>query len=90
MIVCGWCGKPSANWTKCSHCGHVGPSLPYTQRGETVVTVPSHAPGRPALDDTELRRRLASQGPNATDDQIAEHFEVDPRTVRRWRQKVSG
>lgn len=47
----------------------------------------SPAPGRPALTDAEMRRRLASGG---SDEAVADRYDVDPRTVRRWRQKVSG
>ena len=90
VIVCGWCGKPTTNWTRCSECAHIAPQRPWEQRGESVPTIPTHPAGRPPLDATELRKRLASLGPGATDDQIAERFEVDPRTVRRWRQKVSA
>lgn len=89
MILCGWCGKPTADAVRCECCRHAGPRVPWAQRGEDVPVVVAHD-GRPPLDDAEIRRRLAALGPAATVEQIADHFEVDPRTVRRWRQKVSA
>lgn len=86
MIRCGWCGRDTANRDRCTSCGHVDPMRPWVQRGEPVPEVTREA-GRPSLTDAELRHRLASGG---TDDAIADRFGVDPRTVRRWRQKVSG
>ena len=89
MILCGWCGKATPDGPKCAACGHIDPPRPWVQRGEAAPVVAAHE-GRPPLTDVEARRRLAVLGPNATDEALAEHFEVDPRTVRRWRQKVSG
>lgn len=86
MIVCGWCGKDTANRDRCTTCGHADPERPWVQRGEPVPEV-AHGAGRPVITDADLRQRLASGG---TDDDIAARFEVDPRTVRRWRAKVSG
>ena len=86
MIVCGWCGKDTANHDRCTSCGHVDPERPWVQRGEDVPTA-QHGAGRPRLTDADLRRRLAAGG---TDDEIAARHDVDPRTVRRWRHKVSG
>lgn len=86
VIECGWCGHHTANLDRCTACGHEDPPRPWVQRG-MVPPSPSPAAGRPRLTDGDLRRRLASGG---TDEEIAERFEVDPRTVRRWRQKVSG
>lgn len=56
-------------------------------------TVESQDAGRPTLDPSEVRRRLADArgalGPNATLAAVAEHLEVSEATVRRWR-KVAG
>lgn len=86
MIVCGWCARLTADRERCDVCGHEDPPRPFVQRG---LPVPEHhpEPGRPPLSDAELRRRLASGG---TDREVAERYEVDERTVRRWRQKVSA
>lgn len=89
VIVCGWCGKETANKDRCTSCGHVDPPRPWVQRGEPVPTIAAHA-GRPAVDPTEARRRLSALGGHATDEQLADHHQVDERTVRRWRKKVSG
>lgn len=88
MITCGWCGRLTANVDRCTTCGHDDPTRPWAQRG---MATPTHAPaaGRPALTVEELRKRLAAH-PGATDEQLAEQFDRDPRTIRRWRQKVSG
>jgi len=89
VILCGWCGKATPDDDRCRVCGHVDPVRPYTQRNEPVPLVAAHA-GRPEITPDEARRRLAVLGPTATVEQLAEHFDVDPRTVRRWREKVSG
>lgn len=89
VIVCGWCGKDTANHDRCTSCGHVDPERPWVQRGEPVPQV-AHAPGRPVVDAAEARRRLAALGPHATDEQLAAHHDRDVRTIRRWREKVSG
>lgn len=90
MIRCGWCGKDTANRDRCTSCGHEDPARPYVQRGEAVPVREAHAPGRVAMTADEAGRRLASLGPDATDEQLADRWEVDPRTIRRWRAKVSG
>lgn len=93
MIRCGWCGKDTANRDRCTSCGHADPERPWVQRREPVPEV-SHAPGRPSVEPDEAARRLAAArreiGPGATVEAMAEHLGVDPRTVRRWQQKVSG
>jgi hypothetical protein len=89
VIVCGWCGKPTLTEARCAACGHVDPERPWTQRNEIVPRVSLHD-GRPPITTEEARRRLAALGPAATVEQLAEHFGVDARTVRRWRAKVSG
>lgn len=89
MMTCGWCGKATPEDERCAVCGHIDPPRPWVQRGEPVPVVAAHE-GRPVVTDAELRRRLAVLGPDATDERLAEHFDVDPRTVRRWREKVSG
>lgn len=53
-----------------------------------VPVVEAHE-GRPALTADEARRRLAAV-PEGTDEALAELHGVDPRTVRRWRAKVSS
>jgi hypothetical protein len=92
MILCGWCGKATANHERCTSCGHVLPEVPWTQRGQDPPTV-AHEPGRPATDPGDVGRRLAaahaSLGPHATVDAVAELLDVSPRTVRRW-QKMAG
>lgn len=89
MIVCGWCGSNTANRDRCTSCGHEDPERPWVQRGQTVPEV-ARAAGRPKVDAHEAARRLAAAGPGATDEAIAAHHDVDPRTVRHWREKVSG
>lgn len=89
MILCGWCGKQTVNRDRCTSCGHEDPARPWAQRGQPVPVVGPREAGRPVLTSDEMRRRLGSMGPDATDAQIADHFDVDERTVRRWRQKVS-
>lgn len=89
MIVCGWCGKPTLTEARCSACSHVDPERPWEQRGQETPRVSMHD-GRPPLTTDEMRKRLAALGPAATVEAIAAHWDVDPRTVRRWRQKVSG
>lgn len=92
MILCGWCGKATANQDRCTPCGHADPARPWVQRGEDPPTV-SREPGRPAVIPADVARRLAAAraqlGPHATVDQIAETLDVSPRTVRRW-QRVAG
>lgn len=89
MIRCGWCHGPTANVDRCSSCGHVDPERPWLQRGEAVPHIGSDAVGRPSLDPSAIARRLADArhalGDNATVQQLAEHLDVDPKTVRRWR-----
>lgn len=86
MILCGWCRGRTAPGERCAACGHADPARPWAQRGEDPPEAPGPQPGRPRIDAAELRRRLASGG---TDEDIAERFDVDERTVRRWR-KASG
>lgn len=89
LILCGWCGAATAPG-RCSACRHEDAERPWVQRGQQAPEVAVASPGRPALTDDEVRSRLLALGPHATDEQLADHHEVDPRTVRRWRAKVSG
>lgn len=86
LTVCGWCAAQIPPGPECPACGHEDPARPWAQRGQEPPEV-AVAPGRHPLDGSELRRRLSSGGGDA---QIAERFEVDERTVRRWRARVSG
>lgn len=88
MIRCGWCGKGTAEGARCGACGHVDPALPWVQRGQEPPAI-QRTEGRPSLTVEELRKRLEAH-PGATDEQLAELFDRDPRSIRRWRQKVSG
>lgn len=77
LILCGWCGVPTPAGA-CASCGRDA-VLPWTQRGTT-----------PPQADTPTRRlaeATAALGSDATIERIAEFLDVDPRTVRRWRQK---
>jgi len=84
MIRCGWCGRPTPDDDRCRSCGHADPRLPWDQRRAPVPAVS-------AVDDH--RRRLAEAerelGTDATIERIAEHLEVSPRTVRRWREMTA-
>jgi hypothetical protein len=88
VIRCGWCGKPTANEDRCTSCGHSDPTRPYFQRGEAVPQID----GR--LDSADVRRRLAEArsalGGNPSVERIAEHLDVSPRTVRRWRELAAS
>lgn len=90
MIECGWCGHPTQPGP-CSYCGRPA-QLPWWQRGQEPPTVESST-GRPTLEVTEVRRRLADArqalGQHATNAAIAEHLGIAESTVRRWR-KVAG
>ncbi len=90
MIVCGWCARP-ASGDRCAACGHADPARPWLQRGQQPPEAPPAA-GRPSLSDAEIRRRLdaARAAGAATVEQAAEAIGVDPRTVRRWRARVSA
>lgn len=79
MILCGWCHEPTDD-AHCVTCGH-DPRLPWTQRGLPAPVVDAAALARRRLADA--RRRL---GHDATIDALAEHLDVSPRTVRRWRE----
>ena len=89
MILCGWCGKATPDGARCAACGHVDPRRPWEQRAEPVPCIAA-AEGRPPLSADEMRRRLAALGPAATVEALAARWDVDERTIRRWRQKVSG
>lgn len=82
MIVCGWCGKDTANEDRCTSCGHIEPTRPFVQRGEPVP--------RADVRRRRLAEAAAALGPDATIERIAEFLEVDARTVRRWRQKSAS
>lgn len=92
MIVCGWCGHPTAPDARCANCRHEDPAKPWLQRGETAPLVEDTA-GRPPLDRAEIGQRLAvarqsltDAGRRATVEALAELLDVSPRTVRRWRE----
>jgi hypothetical protein len=89
VILCGWCGKATANLDRCTTCGHVDPERPYVQRGEVAPSAEPD-PGRPALDRATVSKRLAEAraalGSPATVAAIAEFLDVSERTVRRWQQ----
>jgi hypothetical protein len=76
MIACGWCDTPTPPGA-CVRCGRDA-ALPWTQRGV-----------EPPKADTPRRRlaeAYAAVGNDATVERLAEYLDVDPRTVRRWRQ----
>lgn len=92
MIVCGWCGH-DADPARCARCGH-DPALPYLQRGQPVPGTGGHETGRPALDESDIRRRyaearadLSDSGLVVTIDALAERLDRSPRTVREWRKR---
>lgn len=84
MIRCGWCGKPTANRDRCTSCGHIDPERPFIQRGDPVPTYNASDVNRKRLADAQ-----AELGPDATIERLAEHLDVSPRTVRRWREMSS-
>lgn len=90
MIVCGWCGQPASE--SCANCGR-DPVLPWFQRGLPAPVI-DEAAGRPVLDASAIRHRLAQArdavGAAATVEQLAEWLAVSPRTVRRWRKRIDG
>jgi hypothetical protein len=88
MILCGWCGAPTTVGL-CLSCGRDA-ALPWAQRATEPPTVESRGSGRPQLTAAEAAKRLAAAGPHASDEAVAIHWDVDPRTVRNWRAKVSG
>lgn len=94
-IQCGWCGQPASR-TACGHCGR-DPVLPWAQRAQEPPEIRTDAAGRPVLDDRTIRRRLAEAriaieeaGGTVTVEALAEHLDVAPRTVRRWRDRLGG
>lgn len=93
MILCGWCGKRTANVDRCTSCGHVDPEKPWDHRGEPVPTVRLAPIGRPPTEARDARRRVSEArnalGPDATNEDLAEHLGVSLRTLGRW-QKLSG
>lgn len=95
MILCGWCGKPTAPDVRCPWCRHREPALPWVQRGEDPPVVTAEG-GRPATDPASVGRRLLeasarirADGMTPTAEALAEALDVSPRTVRRW-QQVAG
>lgn len=76
MILCGWCGAPTPSGA-CASCGRDA-ALPWAQRGQTPPQADS--PTR------RLAQAVAALGADATVERIAEHLDVSPRTVRRWRE----
>lgn len=91
-IACGWCGHPTCR-ERCLYCGR-DPVLPWTQRGLVPPEVTEHEPGRPSLDERDIRRRyqeahdaLVAAGRKPTVEAIAEQLDRSPRTVRDWRTK---
>lgn len=90
-LLCGWCGRPTDEG-ECANC-HRDPALPYLQRQARVPTIEPHE-GRPALDETDIRRRylaavddIERNGRPATVEAIAEALDRSPRTIREWRKK---
>ena len=83
MILCGWCGHPTTDGPQCVSCGHAEPEKPWRQRGQTP---PDAIKAR--LDSAS--RKLAERGRAVTDESLAEVLDVSPRTIGRWRQKMSG
>lgn len=91
MIVCGWCASATEPGF-CSQCGR-DPASPWVQRNTEPPQAEGHDAGRPKLDRSQvtqkLRIALKELGPDATNEQLAEHLERDESTVRRWR-KLAG
>lgn len=93
LVLCGWCHQPTDPATKCGACAHKDPALPWLQRGEEPPVVRSE-PGRPSLDEHDIRRRYAEakadlEGAHRdpTIEAIAERLDRSPRTVREWRKR---
>lgn len=91
-VVCGWCMHPT-DPAICGYCGR-DPALPWSQRGRRVPTIAHAEPGRPPLDENEIRRRyeearhrLLDTGREVTIEALAELLDRSPRTVREWRQR---
>lgn len=91
-IVCGWCGHPTPD-PRCAYCGR-DPRLPWRQRGAEPPSEAEHEPGRPTLDEADIRRRydearkaLIAEGREPTVEAIAERLDRSPRTVREWRAR---
>ncbi len=82
MIVCGWCGAPTADADWCSACKHSWPRIPWEQRGQEVPG--AIAQTRRRLD--EARAAIEASGQRATVERVAEYLDVSARTVRRWQQ----
>lgn len=77
-IACGFCSAATDDGSPCVNCRR-DPVIPYAQRGAA-----------PDLADTprlRLAEAASALGSDATIERIAEYLAVDPRTVRRWRQK---
>jgi hypothetical protein len=55
VILCGWCGKATANEDRCTSCGHLDPVKPWTQRGQEAPVVDACKAGRPAVDAADPR-----------------------------------
>ena len=94
-IACGWCGRATGGVPPCGHCGR-DPWLPWTQRGLDAPQQAEHAPGRPTLDEEDVRRTyreahaaLVAEGKQPTVEAIAERLDRAPRTVREWRKKFA-
>lgn len=84
MIRCGWCGGDTAP-DRCSLCGR-DPALPYVQRGQEPPVVDAAELARRKLD--EAAKAIEASGRKVTAAAVAEHHDVDERTVRRWRADV--
>ena len=82
MIVCGWCGNGTPDELDCLSCGHEDPAKPWHQRG---MEPPDHH----ALQIAQATKRLRMRGERVTDETLAEELDISPRTLGRWRQKVS-
>lgn len=95
-IVCGWCSQPAPDVGPCLHCGRDA-ALPWRQRAKQPPEIRTDAVGRPALDRSAVRRRLAAarqaledEGTNVTVEALAERLDVSPRTIRRWQQMAAS
>ena len=95
MISCGWCGQSTPDAERCVLCRHEDPARPWVQRGLPVPRTDSHE-GRPALDPSDVARRIAAarllierSGHPATIEALAEVLDVSTRTVRRWQRMAS-
>jgi len=79
MIRCGWCGR-AADVVVCSHCRR-DPGEAWRQRGQEPPDIDVN---RDRL--ARATAEITAEGRSPTIEAIAEHLDVSPRTVRRWRE----